>query len=142
MKNTIIKTELNSENVERVFFDSLINFTEVNLERLSYEYEIVEGTRENYVFNSERLKSHSAEIDDMVSQLSGSGSASLLALNKNKEEQEWGNYSNVEHLIALGVANGNFIYASSKENWINNPGGLPIILRVDKSKEETTINMK
>ena len=134
-----MEIKLTATNVDSIFSICSVELYTINNENVSENYKMVEGLKQDYVFDSTKIEEHSSTIDSLTSQLAGSGSASLLALDKDKDGTKWGQPEDVEKLVALGVANGNFLYANSKDLWHLNPDGVPIILRLEKEKAAKTL---
>lgn len=126
--------ELTSENVEKIFLDCLFQKAED-----SSQAKIVEGIRNKFGFNPEKLEKNKEAIISLLNQLPddfkesvGEGGMSFLNACVTNKDDQWGEHSNVEQLICLGMAIDKVQYVFPKEIWIGLPGGMPYIVIKDK----------
>lgn len=92
---------------------------------------LVEGIVNNFGFHPERLESHRAEVEKMLSELpieffpETGGGMSFLAACNDKYGRQWGEHRSMEALFALGIALGKVDLLIPKEMWSVFPGGMP-----------------
>lgn len=118
--------QLTAENVHTILMDCLFR----NGEDSTVHVE-AEGVLLYLGFHPERLTSHNNDIDDMINQLpaqfkdiAGGGSSFLNACNTANGSQ-WGEHSNIDELVCLGIAIGRISYPLPREIWPDLPGGMP-----------------
>jgi hypothetical protein len=85
----------------------------------------------HFAFDKKLLAMHEADIASLLDQLpvefkkSGGGGWSFLNACMDKDDHQWGEQSNVEQLVALGIAIGKARYMLPREMWLALPGGVP-----------------
>lgn len=132
-------TELNTENVDRIFADCMFRsheeYEECKKEGLHFFVRSIQNTNVNVGFHPERIEVHRHEIREMLSQLpdgffpgSGDG-ASFLQACSTKDGQLWtGFHTEVEKLCLLGLASKQMrMLTPDAEIWPMLPGGMPYL---------------
>lgn len=128
--------QLTSENVEKVFRDCLFRKEELEGGIPTCGYTVGEGIRSNFAFHSERLKKHDTDILDMIRQLPDlEVPQSFLDLCVTTEGVQWGEHTNMEQLIVLGIASGHLRYCLPRELWYQLPARMPFIIFNSMEKE-------
>jgi len=125
--------KLTSENVQNIFFASLYKTGEDTTGHLK-----IEGIRGPIGFHPERVKEHAKDIEEMLLQLPnefmkfGGGGYTFLNGCMTADGEQWGEQSNVDELICLGMAIGKCSFLMPREMWGVLPGGMPYFV-VDNS---------
>jgi hypothetical protein len=124
--------KLTAENVDTIFRDCLFDESEFEGGKPKMkEFPIGEGVVLKAGFHPTRLLNHTAEIIDMLSQLpipfgeKTGGGWTFLNACMGKDEEVWGEHSNVDQLLTLGLAIGKIKYTMPRDMWKVLPGGLP-----------------
>ena len=131
--------KLTTQNVEDVVKDCL--YDDEN-EDTSNAIEVM-GAINAFGFNPENVKRNKQNIKDMLSELPDEfqqemgGGWSFLNAAQNKNGEQWGEHSDVELLLVLGLATEQIRYSiEDREMWAAFPGGMPYFMVV----EEETIH--
>ena len=119
---------LTAQNVEDVFKDCLFQEGEDTSKAV-----ITECVMQKFGFHPQRLAAHKLEIREMLECLpsefqpgNGGGSSFLNACMTN-DGRQWGEHSNIEQLLALGIATKQAAILLPREAWRFLPGGMPYI---------------
>lgn len=119
--------ELTAENVNKVLNDCLYNEGEDTTGHIA-----ASGVRLKIGFHPERLKKHEQDIEQMLNQLSDDfkkekgGGASFLNACVTVNGDQWGEHSNIDELLVLGLASGKVSYLMpERKDWAMFPGGMP-----------------
>lgn len=135
-------TELNTENVDRIFADCMFRsheeYEECKKEGLHFFVRSIQNTNVNVGFHTERIEKHRQEIREMLLQLpdgffkdKGGGASFLLAACAKDGELWTGFHTEVEKLCLLGLASKQMrMLTPDAEIWPMLPGGMPY-LRVE-----------
>lgn len=135
-------TELNTENVDRIFADCMFRsheeYEECKKEGLHFFVRSIQNTNVNVGFHPERIEKHRQEIREMLLQLpegffkDKGGGASFLQAACAKDGELWaGFHTEVEKLCLLGLASKQMrMLTPDAEIWPMLPGGMPY-LRVE-----------
>ena len=86
------------------------------------------GVTRTFGFHPDRLKSHQAEVTEMLLQLPEEfhyDGWSFLNACVDREGNQWGDHPNVEELFVLGQAMGMVHCVLPREMWGMMPGGMP-----------------
>lgn len=139
-------TELNIENVDRIFSDCMFRsheeYEERKKEGLHVFVHSIQNPKVKIGFHPERIEAHRQEIREMLSQLpdgffpgTGDG-ASFLQACYTKDGQLWtGIHLEMEKLCLLGVASKEMIILTPDPAIrVSLPGGMPYF-RVEKEKQ-------
>lgn len=128
-------TELNTENVDRIFADCMFRSEECKGKNLYLFMNSIQNPTVKVGFHPERIEVHRHEIREMLSQLpdgffpgSGDG-ASFLQACSTKDGQLWtGFHTEVEKLCLLGLASKQMrMLTPDAEIWPMLPGGMPYL---------------
>lgn len=128
-------TELNTENVDRIFADCMFRSEECKGKNLYLFVNSIQNPTVKVGFHPERIEVHRHEIREMLSQLpdgffpgSGDG-ASFLQACSTKDGQLWtGFHTEVEKLCLLGLASKQRrMLTPDAEIWPMLPGGMPYL---------------
>lgn len=124
MPNT---STIDPQKVEEIFRDCLFRDGEDTTTHVR-----AEGISMTVGFNLERLESHRAEIESMLSELpeeffeSGGGGWSFLNACNDRHGNQWtGLQLRMDQLFQLGIAIGRVKYLLPREVWSVLPGGMP-----------------
>lgn len=129
--------KLNVLNVQKVIKDCLLKESEIKDNEPICDFVIGEGLINTFYFNTERLAQHDEDIVDMIDQLPEiEKGPSFLNLCITTEGVYWGEHRDIEQLVVLGIASGNLDYCLPKEMWSKLPGGMPMVIKVDKTKNK------
>ncbi len=99
---------------------------------------MVEGLTIKVGFNPERLLSHKDEIIELLDELNDNfkesigGGYSFLEAPFDKHGNHWGEQSNAQELVLLGIGIGKVNYLIPREMWKMFPGGVPYFAILDK----------
>lgn len=128
-------TELNTENVDRIFADCMFRSEECKGKNLYLFVNSIQNPTVKVGFHPERIEVHRHEIREMLSQLpdgffpgSGDG-ASFLQACSTKDGQLWtGFHTEVEKLCLLGLASKQMrMLTPDAEIRPMLPGGMPYL---------------
>lgn len=132
-------TELNIENVDRIFSDCMFRsheeYDECKKEGLHVFVHSIQNPKVKIGFHPERIEAHRQEIRDMLSQLpdgffpgTGDG-ASFLQACSTKDGQLWtGFHTEMEKLCLLGLASHQMkMCVEDPQVWYILPGGMPYL---------------
>lgn len=118
--------ELTAKNIDQVFLDCIFNTRDDPSEIIE-----VEGVILKCKFNRERLEPHNEDIRSMLNQLPDEfmekigGGWSFLDACLTKEGAHWGEHTDIDKLICLGLAIGKIEFCLDREYWKFFPGGVP-----------------
>ncbi len=121
--------KLTAENVSNTIKDCLFKGGETHINPV-----IAEGFMMKFGFNPDRLKSHEQDIIDMLTDLpiefqrTGGGGMSFLNACMTKDGQQWGEHSNIDELVCLGMAIGKASFPLPRDMWAVLPGAMPYIV--------------
>lgn len=93
----------------------------------------VDGVVRNFGFSPTKIEKHKEEIrallDEMPPQfhMSSGGGWTFLNLCNDKNGRQWGEHSDMEALVALGMAAGMASYLMPRDMWSVLPGGVPYV---------------
>ncbi len=119
---------IDPNRVKEIFMDSLFRDGENTDKHVK-----AEGIMCTVGFHPERIESHRAEVESMLSQLpddfktSGGGGMSFLNACMDKEGNHWAEHPTMEKLFQLGIALGKVKYCLPREMWSAFPGGMPYV---------------
>ena len=119
---------LTAGNVNEVFMDCLFRDGEDTSKAV-----VAEGVMQKFGFHPDRLEAHKTEIREMLEclpddfQPDKGGGTSFLNACMTKEGEQWGEHSNIEQLLALGIATKQAAMLMPREMWNILPGGMPYI---------------
>lgn len=94
---------------------------------------LVEGVVTKFAFHPDRLKSHTKEIIDLLSELpdtfqaKGGGGWSFLNACEDKHGDQWGQHQDMEALFCLGIGIGKAQWLLPRDMWQMFPGGMPYV---------------
>lgn len=113
---------LTAKIVSEVFMDCLFKAGED-----TSNAKIVEGVVATFGFNPDRLESHKAEIVALLAELPVEFSKGWTFLNAclDRNGRQWGEHTNIEQLVCLGIAVDKVAYCLPKDLWSVLPGGMP-----------------
>ena len=103
---------------------------------------VVMAVLHNFGFNEHRLEKHYTEIEELLNELPANfkeeigGGWSFLNGCVDKDGHQWGEQSDLNKLIALGLAIGR-VEITPRGLWHNLPGSMPYV-RILKPVEEHT----
>lgn len=118
--------DLTAQNVQKILFDCFFKdgeSTDVHIK--------AQGVRGPMGFHPERLESHRLDIEGLLKQLpiefmkSGGGGYTFLNGCLTSTGEQWGDQSNVDELLCLGIAIGKVSFSMPREMWNILPGGMP-----------------
>lgn len=129
-------TELNTENVDRIFADCMFRsheeYEECKLGELYTFVDSIQSAKVKVGFHPERICQHMQEIREMLGQLPDGffpgkgGGASFLQAACLKNGDLWtGFHTEVEKLCLLGMASRQLRMLLPREEWHYLPGGMP-----------------
>src|SRR5882762_11812959 len=100
--------ELTAENVNAVLMDCLFTEDEINQAGDHPEFITAEGVKLRVGLHPERLAAHKQAISEMADQLPAVFKDGMSFLNAcmRGDGRQWGEHSNIDELICLGVATG------------------------------------
>lgn len=94
---------------------------------------IVQGARKHFGFHPERLKAKKEAIRALLNELPDDfmlkkgGGMSFLNLCLDRHGRHWGEHTNCDDLLCLGLAVGMVTFCLPREDWKAFPGGMPYI---------------
>jgi hypothetical protein len=118
--------KLTAKRVEEIILDCLFREGEPTESRVE-----VEVVMARLGFHPERVESHREEIREMLAELPESfreevgGGWSFLQACETKDGKHWGEHSNIDQLLALGIATGQAKILMPRDMWGIFPGGMP-----------------
>jgi len=119
-------SKLSAQRVNEIFLDCLFRGDETTPGN-----GFVEAVRLKVGFHLARLEAHKAETMELLLQLpdefrkSSGGGWSFLNACITKQGNQWGEHSDVDKLLALGIATDQAQIQIAREFWPVVPGGLP-----------------
>lgn len=122
--------KLTSKAVNELMNDCLFTTAEIN-NGTPDNAVIVKGVIKLFGFHPGRLETHKAEIAELLAELpdnfqaNGGGGWSFLNACMDKDGNHWGEHTDIEALIALGIATNQAKYLLSRDIWESMPGGVP-----------------
>lgn len=131
--------ELTAENVQKIMFDCFFKNGEDTSNHVKGQ-----GIRGPMGFNPVRLEHHKADIQSLLNQLpnefmeTGGGGYSFLNGCMTSNGNQWGEQSNVDELICLGVAIGKVSFPMPREMWSFLPGGMPYFVVHNRQEKSVT----
>jgi len=132
--------ELTTENVKKILYGCFFNAGEDTTNHIK-----AQGVRGPLGFHPERLENHRSEIEQLLKQLpiefmkSGGGGSSFLNACCRADGEQWGEQSNVDELICLGVAIGRVHFLAPRNMWAILPGGMPYFFVDDSSTSDSLL---
>lgn len=117
---------LTAEKVESVFMDCLFREGEDTSNPA-----VANVVSANIGFNRERLEGHRSIIGEMLGELPDAfhtnrgGGMSFLNACVTRHGDQWGEHSNVDQLLALGIATNQARMLFARSLWDAFPGGMP-----------------
>lgn len=125
-------TTLDSQRVQAIFLDCLFKDGEDTSKHVR-----AEGITMNVGFHPERLESHKAEIEALLSELpdefkekSGGGMSFLNACNDRHGNQWTSFHLHMDQLFQLGIATGTVRLLTPRAIWSQLPCGMPYFVVV------------
>ena len=118
--------KLTAKNVNTILMDCLYDDGEDTSNHIK-----VEAVKLKLGLNPERVEKHKAEIEAMLNQLPKEfkkeigGGYSFLNACLTGEGEQWGEHSNIEELVCLGLAINKVQFSLPKDMWSIMPGGMP-----------------
>lgn len=131
--------KLTVANVQKIMFDCFFKDGEDTSNHVKGQ-----GIRGPMGFHPERLEQHKADIQALLNQLpnefmeTGGGGYSFLNGCITKDGNQWGEQSNVDELICLGVAIGKVSFPMPREMWSVLPGGMPYFVVHNRQEKSVT----
>lgn len=95
---------------------------------------IVDGIVRKFGLNPEKISSHNEEIRALLNEMPDTfhkdtgGGWSFLNLCVDKSGAQWGEHSNMEALLVLGIAAGMAEIMIPRDMWAIFPGGMPYVV--------------
>lgn len=123
--------KLNAAAVNELFL-KCIGGTEGNMK-------VVEGVTYNFGFDPAKLEENKEQIKELVDELpeafreSEKGGWSFLCACEDKHGNQWGEHTNIQELMTLGMAIGYIEYLMPREFWKLFPGSMPYFVIKDSS---------
>jgi hypothetical protein len=124
-----------AERIEGILKDCLYRDEELPADGSIPEGTIkVQGLVRNFGFHPGRIVQHKEEVRDCLNQMPDEfhkergGGCSFLNLCMDRSGHQWGEHTNVEQLVVLGIAAGFAAYQMPREMWSVLPGGMPYIV--------------
>ena len=125
--------DLTSENVYSVFSDCFFRDGEDTSHLVK-----AEAIVQTFGFHPERLASHRKDIASLLAHLprgfrpGEGGGLSFLSAVLDSNGQQWGEQTNAEQLLALGIASGLITIQFPRNMWSMLPGGVPDFVLSDE----------
>jgi len=121
--------KLTAENVKETFMNCLFKEGEdINTAVIG------KGVMTNAGFHPQRLKDATPNIEAMLNELpdvfkpDSGGGMSFLQACMDKNGNQWGEHSNIDQLVCLGLASGKLKYLMPRDMWEILPGGMPYLV--------------
>ena len=124
---------LSAKNVKKVFLGCMYKRGISDTEDIPNGSIVVEGINSNVVFDPEMVNANKEDIRDFISQIMDDFSSvkdkgsSFINLPFNKDKKRWGDDVDAEQLMILCIAAGYMKYLTPSSEWINHPGGKPVL---------------
>lgn len=133
---------LTAEAVNRIFIDCLSGDSGLvdNPDVL-----VIEGIINRFALSKVKVEIHRKDIKDLLTELplqffpslmGGAGGWSFLQMCVDRNDDQWGEHSNMEQLCVLGLATDMVHWCAPRNLWSMLPGGMPYLL-VDTEAEPT-----
>ena len=122
---------LTAENVTKSFMNALFKDDEIVDGKPTIEPVKVEGVVRSYGFHPARLEAERENVLKMLADLPAEfqpatgGGMSFLNACMDKDGTQWGEHSNIEQLLCLGIGLGLAKYSLPRNMWSALPGGMP-----------------
>jgi len=124
-----------ADKINEVLFDCFFKPEElVDGTKMPSNGIMVEGVVNNFGFNPERIEKNKEKIRSFLNMMpsefhkNSGGGWSFLNLCMDANGNQWGEHSNMEALVALGIASNMAKYVLPKELWSALPGGVPYVV--------------
>lgn len=123
-------TMLTADKVKEVFVDCLFP-DGTSVETMTIDAKLVDCVTCKFGFDPVKIKLHKPEIHNLLKQLPekfqelSGGGWSFLNACLDKDGKQWGEHSNIEQLLALGMAADLADFLMPREMWKMLPGGMP-----------------
>jgi hypothetical protein len=123
---------LTAQNVEDIFMKCLYEEGEDTT-----GYIPANGVMTKVGFNPIRIAENTESIIEMLNDLpdsfktSNGGGTTFLNACVDKLGNQWGEHSNIDQLLCLGIAIGKISFPIPKEMWAALPGGMPYVTYKD-----------
>lgn len=130
--------KLTAENVDSVFMKCLFKEGEP-----TDNHVIAEGVIHKIGFHPDRVKENEGNIISMLNDLPDSfkqsvgGGMSFLNACLTSEGEQWGEHSNIDQLVCLGLAIKKVSIPFPRDVWTALPGGMPYFVVLDKEVEKS-----
>lgn len=132
-------TELNTENVDRIFADCMFRsheeYEECKLGKLYTFVDSIQNEKVKVGFHTGRIEQHRKEIREMLLQLPEKfyqwegGGASFIETCYTKDGQLWtGFHTEMEKLCLLGMASKQLGMIYKRNEWYKLPGNMPYFI--------------
>lgn len=126
--------ELTAENVNELYRACLFKEGEEVLDPI-----LVEGIVNKFAFDRAKIKRYEVEISEMLSNLpkefhrDTGGGWSFLNACMTRSNTQWGEHSDIEKLMCLGIASGQVELLMPRDTWGFMPGGTPYFMVIPLS---------
>ena len=123
-----------AEKVELIFNDCLFKSNEIVDGKPIVEPLAVEGICGKFGFNPYRVENHTEEIKKILNEMPDEfhagkgGGMSFLNMCNDKNGHQWGEQTNMEQLVVLGIATGMVKYGMLRDMWHVLTGGMTYII--------------
>ena len=121
---------ISSERVSELFMECLFKDEEIVDNKPILEPIFVKGIMTTNWLHPERVKESALEIEGFIKELPEKfkNGWTFLGLCQTKDGDFWTDLHQVcEDLMVLGMAINKIEYCSSRETWVNLPGGMPYV---------------
>lgn len=125
--------KLTAKNVHDIFMDCLFKDTP----KSGTKYLPAEGLTTNVGFNTDKINKYANDIKSLLNELPETfretvgGGWSFLEAYLYKDGNHWGEHTNMQELLLLGIASGYAKYLLPRELWTVLPGGVPYFVVLD-----------
>lgn len=135
---------IDATRVHEIFMDCLFCEMPQKTERCIALY----TCQGRFHFIPDKISEHRQEIHDILGNLrdeffeSKGGGYSFMALPFTKDDEQWGEQTNGDQLMALGLASGYMQYLFGAEMWRALPGGVPYIIIHEEPVEIPSVTVE
>lgn len=122
--------KLTAENVDRIFRDCLWGDDEISgrsQDEIAESSTVVEGVVTKVGFNPQKLNTHRADIEELLSGLPVEFEQGYTFLDgcTTRDGEQWGEQQSAEQLFMLGLGIEKVKLCAPRELWAVLPGGVP-----------------
>lgn len=123
-----------AEKVDAILRHCLYKSEEISDGKVPADAVEAKGILHNFYFHPQRLESHREDVAKILVEMpsafhrTSGGGWSFLQLCMDKNDNQWGEHSNMEQLVCLAIGLGMGKYCMPRDLWPALPGGMPYVV--------------